>query len=54
LRAFAVDSIHAADILDVEAIEVGQDVLDRELGSGYGIFSGGDLNWATLRFSPER
>lgn len=54
LRAFAVDSIHAADILDLEAIEVEQEVIDRELGSGYGIFSGSDVNWATLRFTPER
>lgn len=54
LRAFAVDSIHAVDILDVAAIDVEQDLLDRELGSGYGIFAGSDVNWATLRFNPER
>jgi predicted DNA-binding transcriptional regulator YafY len=24
------------------------------LGSGYGIFSGTDVRWATLRFTPER
>jgi hypothetical protein len=24
------------------------------LGSGYGIFSGADVQWAVLRFSPER
>lgn len=54
LRAFAVDSIHAADILDTEAIDVEQGILDRELGSGYGIFSGSEVSWATLRFSPDR
>ena len=54
LRAFAVDSIHAADILDTEAIDLEQGVLDRELGSGYGIFSGSEVSWATLRFSPDR
>ena len=24
------------------------------LGAGYGIFSGDDVTWATLRFTPER
>jgi len=54
LRSFAVDSIHAVDSLESEAIDVEADHLNRELGSGYGIFSGSDVNWATLRFSPER
>ena len=28
--------------------------LDTVLGAGYGIFSGKDVRWATLRFTPER
>jgi len=27
--------------------------VDRQLGSGYGIYRGRRLAWATLRFSPE-
>jgi len=54
LRAFAVDSIHAVDSLDTPAIEVDQAHLDSELGSGYGIFSGSEVSWAALRFTPER
>lgn len=54
LRAFAVDSILSVESLDTEAIDVCQDELNLELGSGYGIFSGRTVNWAILRFSPER
>ena len=28
--------------------------LDTVLGAGYGIFSGKDVRWATLRFTPEQ
>ena len=28
--------------------------LDAVLGAGYGIFSGREVRWATLRFTPER
>ena len=28
--------------------------LDEVLGSGYGIFSGDNVTWATLRFTPDR
>ena len=28
--------------------------LNEELGSGYGIFSGKEVKWATLKFTPER
>ena len=28
--------------------------LDEMLGSGYGIFSGDQVSWAVLRFTPER
>ncbi len=54
LRAFAVDAIGHAEILDQGAKDVAERRLDAVLGAGYGIFSGGDLSWATLRFSPER
>ena len=28
--------------------------LDEILGSGYGVFSGDQISWAVLRFTPER
>lgn len=54
LRAFAVDAIEWAEILDKKAKDVADKRLDEMLGSGYGIFSGDEVSWATLRFTPER
>lgn len=54
LRSFAVDAVESARLLDTPAEELDEDTLDRELASGYGIFSGADVNWATLRFTPAR
>ena len=36
-----------------EAKEVDESKLDEILKSGYGIFSGSKVQWATLRFSPS-
>jgi predicted DNA-binding transcriptional regulator YafY len=54
LRAFAVDAIEKAEILDARAKDVSEKRLDEVLGSGYGIFTGDKVTWATLRFTPER
>lgn len=54
LRAFSVDAIKYAEILDTQAKDVPDTRLDDVLGAGYGIFSGEKISWATLRFSPER
>lgn len=54
LRSFAVDAIRAADMLEEAAVEVAESALDAVLGSGYGIFSGEQVTWARLRFTPER
>lgn len=54
LRAFAVDAIERAEILDTRAKDVSEKRLDAVLGSGYGIFTGDQVSWATLRFTPER
>ena len=54
LRNFAVDSIQDAHLLDTPAEEVSDAKLDAIFGPSYGIFSGGRIHWARLRFSPER
>src|SRR5262249_58900678 len=54
IRSFAVDAIRAAELLDEPAREVPERELDEVLAAGYGIFSGRDVEWATLRFTPER
>jgi predicted DNA-binding transcriptional regulator YafY len=52
LRSFAVDSIRQATLLETPAKEVPGADLDAVVASGYGIFSGRQTTWATIRFSP--
>ncbi|MEM7254383.1 MAG: WYL domain-containing protein [Pseudomonadota bacterium] len=55
LRSFAVDSFRAVDVQeDVAAEDVSTDVLDQELGGGYGIFGGSRTRVARLRFAPDQ
>lgn len=54
LRDFAVDAIEHAEILDKRAKDVSDKRLDEILGSGYGVFTGDQVSWAVLRFTPER
>ncbi|MCD6043972.1 MAG: helix-turn-helix type 11 domain protein [Burkholderiales bacterium] len=53
LRSFAVDAIRQAVIQETPAKEVRDAELDDYLGSGYGIFAGRKVEWATLKFTPE-
>lgn len=54
LRSFSLDAIRAAELVVTRAREVPEAELDAVLASGYGIFSGRKVQWATLRFTPER
>jgi len=54
LRSFAVDAIRTAKMLDLAADDIEEATLDAALGSGYGIFSGTAVEWARLRFTPQR
>jgi len=54
LRSFSLDSIETAQLTELSAQEVDAQVLDEFVGQGYGIFSGGAVHWARLRFSAER
>jgi len=53
LRSFAVDAIRDAALRDGRAKEIPAAELDEHLGAGYGIFAGRDVQWATLKFTPE-
>jgi predicted DNA-binding transcriptional regulator YafY len=53
LRSFSIDAIKVLNITSETAIEVDAQELNRELESGYGIFSGAKTRKAVLRFSPE-
>ena len=54
LRNFALDAITQVVPLKQAALEVSDAKLAANFGPGYGIFSGGVVRWARLRFSPER
>jgi predicted DNA-binding transcriptional regulator YafY len=54
LRKFALDAIQHADLLEEKAKPVDVKTVERQLDSGYGVFGGADVQWATLRFSATR
>lgn len=54
LRSFSLDAISLPVVLNQTATDLATEELDQTLGSGYGIFSGKQVQWATLRFTPER
>ena len=53
LRTFAVESIKKSTLRDEKAKSVSDKVLDEELGSGYGIFTGSKTQKVQLRFKPQ-
>lgn len=53
LRSFALDRIHAPQLVDEAALDRDSGELDAHLASSYGIFSGAPKAWATIRFSPH-
>ncbi|HEX8962664.1 MAG TPA: WYL domain-containing protein [Rhodocyclaceae bacterium] len=54
LRSFSLDAVRQATLLEAEALNIAERKLDEVLGSGYGIFSGRKVEWAKLRFTPQR
>jgi len=54
IRSFALDAMRSAEMVPGKVREVADDELDAVLASGYGIFSGRKVQWATLRFTAAR
>jgi predicted DNA-binding transcriptional regulator YafY len=54
IRSFSVDAIRAVSVVPGKVKEIADAELDAVLASGYGIFSGKKVQWATLRFTAER
>jgi predicted DNA-binding transcriptional regulator YafY len=54
LRNFSVDAIQRVATIDRPAKEISVRRLDLVFGPSYGIFTGARIQWAKLRFSPER
>ena len=53
LRSFSLDAMKDVTTAPGRAKEVPDAELDAVLASGYGIFSGTKVQWATLRFAPS-
>ncbi len=54
IRSFALDAMREVEMVPGKVKEVPDPELDEVLASGYGIFSGKKVQWAMLRFTPER
>jgi predicted DNA-binding transcriptional regulator YafY len=54
LRSFSVDAFRKVAILDDASEEIDSSEIDALIDSGYGIFGGKAVEWATLKFTPER
>lgn len=54
LRNFAVDAIAQAELAEGSVRDISDAELNATFGPGYGIFSGGTVRWARLRFTAER
>ena len=49
---FALDAIESAYIKNEKAISVDAKLIDELVGRDFGIYSGGDRQWAKLKFTP--
>ena len=54
IRSFALDAVRDVSMVPGKVKDVAETELDAVLASGYGIFSGKKVQWATLRFTRER
>lgn len=54
LRTFAIDKIQNSQLQQEPAIDISEQQLDKELSSGYGIFSGSQTQTAHLKFTAQR
>ena len=49
-----MDSIKCKETIETKAEDISDKKLDETLSEGYGIFSGSNIQWVTLKFTPER
>lgn len=54
LRSFSIDAIRLANLLDGEAVELGEPEVNAFFESSYGIFNGPSRQVARLKFTPFR
>ena len=52
LRMFALDAIEAANAVKETGVNIEAALVDKLVGKDFGIFAGGDRQWARLKFTP--
>lgn len=53
LRRFALDAVEEADVLELKARDLAMKRVETEMDAGYGIYAGGQRQWAVLVFNPQ-
>lgn len=53
LRRFALDAIEEAQLLERKARDLAMKRVEAEMDAGYGIYAGGQRQWAVLVFNPQ-
>ena len=53
LRRFALDAVQEAHVLDRPAKDMALKRVEKDMDAGYGIYAGGQQQWAALRFNPQ-
>ena len=53
LRRFALDAVQEAQLLEQPAKELALKRVEKDMDAGYGIYAGGQQQWAVLRFNPQ-
>ena len=54
LRKFSIDAIASAELMAERARAVDMKMVEKTFSSGYGVFAGEIVEWATLHFTPLR
>ncbi len=53
LRRFALDAVQEAQVLERPAKALALKRVEKEMDAGYGIYAGGQQQWAVLQFNPQ-
>ena len=53
MRRFALDAMEVAEVLELRARDLAMKRVEAEMDAGYGIYAGGQRQWAVLVFNPQ-
>ncbi len=53
MRRFALDAMEVAEVLKLRTRDLAMKRVEAEMDAGYGIYAGGQRQWAVLVFNPQ-